>query len=307
MLTILLLFLISSNIVAKELITPLPQIIKYDKQKAALGKKLFSDPRLSRDNTTSCESCHFLTAGGADSKRFSIGVGNRVGILNAPTVFNSVFNFSQHWDGSAKNLKDQAHRALFNLNDLDINEVDSIKKLQKDSEYQMLFKNIYPDGITVYNITDAIAEFEKALITPNSKFDRYLRGESRALNEQEREGYMLFKSFGCISCHNGVNIGGNLYQKLGIIKPYPNNKNQFGRYNVTKKQSDKYYFKVPTLRNIELTAPYLHDGSAAKIEDVIKVMIEYQTGRISSKEDILNIKSFLLTLTGDRPEILGDN
>ncbi len=291
---------------ATELITPLPQNIKYDKNRAILGKKLFSDPILSLDGTISCESCHSLKQSGADDKKFSYGVGGKIGTMNSPTVFNSVFNFSQLWDGRAKDLKTQAKISLFSSTVMAMDSIEVIKKLKNDIYYKKEFSTLYPDGVTIKNIIDAIVEFEKALVTPNSKFDKFLRGDLNALNEQEKQGYKLFKSYGCISCHNGVNIGGNLYQKLGAIKPYLGTKNQFGRYNVTKNDEDKYYFKVPTLRNIAQTAPYLHDGNATDLEDAIEIMLEYQLGRVASREDIEYLKLFLNTLTGKRAKILGE-
>lgn len=299
-------FIFFSTLYADELITPLPQNIKYDKKKAILGKRLFSEPRLSRDGTISCESCHSLKDGGADNKKFSYGIDGKIGTMNSPTVFNSVFNFAQLWDGRAKNLKKQVPLSLFGSSVMDMDEKEAIKKLENDTTYLREFSLVYPDGVSLENIIDAIAEFEKALVTPNSKFDNYLRGDLTALNDREKRGYKLFKSYGCISCHNGVNIGGNLYQKLGVIKSYPNNKTKFGRYNVTKNAEDKYYFKVPTLRNIALTAPYLHDGNASTLEDVIEIMLEYQVGRLANGEDVKDIQLFLNTLTGEKPAILGE-
>ena len=289
-----------------ELITPIPKDIKYDRQKALLGKKLFSDPILSRDNSISCQSCHNLSNGGSDNKQFSTGIDSKVGNLNSPTVFNAIFNLSQFWSGKAKDLKEQAHMVLFNPSEMDVNEKELIQKLNKDPEYSAEFKIIYMDAVTLDNVIDAIVEFEKALITPNSKFDKYLRGEMDSLNKNEKKGYELFKSYGCISCHNGVNIGGNLYQKFGVMKQYPDFTNQLGRFNATGKEEDKYHFKVPSLRNIALTAPYLHNGSVKTLKSAIEKMIIYQVGRIPNKEDIQKIEAFLNTLTGDKPRILKD-
>ncbi len=305
--SIFLFLIFFSALYSKELITPLPQNVKYNKEKAMLGKKLFSDTRLSRDDTISCESCHSLKDGGADNKKFSHGVDGKMGTMNSPTVFNSAFNFSQLWSGKVKTLAQQVPLSLFGSDVMDMDENQAILKLKNDSSYVSEFSNIYTNGITLENIVDAIAEFEKALVTPNSKFDKYLRGDLTALNEQEKHGYKLFKSYGCISCHNGVNIGGNLYQKLGIFKPYTDNKTKLGRYDITKNEDDKYYFKVPTLRNIALTAPYLHDGSKKTLVDVIEVMLEYQIGRLAEKKDIEDIALFLKTLTGEKAAVLGEN
>jgi len=287
---------------AKELITPIPDTISYDPVKAKLGKKLFSDPILSRDGTISCESCHHLGYNGADSTPVSRGVDGRKGDLNSPTVFNAVFNFSQFWDGRAKDLKEQAIGPILNPKEMDGNISEIVKRLRSDTFYRKAFYKIYHEKITINHITEVIAEFEKSLITPDSRFDRYLKGDTSALSEKEKEGYRLFKSFGCISCHNGVNLGGNLYQKIGIIQPFHPIHKYPGRYNVTKNEEDRYYLKVPSLRNIALTAPYLHDGSVKTLKQAIRVMIHYQLGRISREEDVKKIEKFLLTLTGKLPD-----
>ncbi len=287
---------------AKELITPIPETIPYDHAKAALGKKLFRDPILSRDGTISCESCHHLDYNGADATPVSTGVEGRKGDLNSPTVFNAVFNFSQFWDGRAKDLKEQAIGPILNPKEMDSNLTEVVKRLRSDTFYRRAFYRIYQKRITIDQVAEVIAEYEKSLITPDSRFDRFLKGDKEALSDEEKEGYKLFKSFGCISCHNGVNIGGNLYQKIGIIQPYHPLKEYAGRYNITKNEEDRYYLKVPSLRNVALTAPYLHDGSVKTLDQAIKIMIHYQLGRLSKDEDVAKIEKFLHTLTGRLPE-----
>ncbi len=287
-----------------ELITPIPQKIAHDKEKAFLGKKLFFDKRLSKNNTISCSSCHKLYEGGDDNQKFSIGINNRVTYINTPTVFNAIFNIAQFWDGRADNMTEQIKDVLQHPKKMDNDLKELTIKLKTIKEYNKMFNFIYPDGITIDNIIDAISEFQKTLITPNSRFDRYLNGEKNALTKEELKGYELFKSYGCISCHNGVNIGGNLFQKLGIMKPYIDKTNNLGRYNVTKDEEDKQYFKVPTLRNIALTAPYFHDGSQSNLKEAIKNVIIYQLGRIPNVDDINHIEKFLHTLTGEIPTIL---
>ncbi len=299
---IYLLFWIS--LATAQLITPIPQEIAHDKEKALLGKKLFFDKRLSRDNTISCSSCHKLYEGGDDNRRFSVGIDNRIVNVNTPTVFNVAFNIVQFWDGRAVDLKEQVFEVLQNPKKMDNDLNKLVEKLKQIKAYNRMFNFIYPDGITVNNIADAISEFEKTLITPNSKFDRYLNGEKDALNKDELKGYELFKSYGCISCHNGVNIGGNLFQKLGVMKPYIDHTNNLGRYNVTKNEDDKQYFKVPSLRNVALTAPYFHDGSQKTLEEAIKNVIIYQLGRVPNVDDINYLKTFLHSLTGEMPSIL---
>ncbi len=281
---------------AKEPITPIPLEISVDTKKVSLGKELFFDTILSKDNTLSCHSCHLLTQGGDDNLQFSVGINGKIGNINAPTVLNSTFNFVQFWDGRAKNLQKQAIEPILNPIEMGHSFEELIKKLEKSS-YKQKFDSIYKDGITPFNLTDAIAEYEKTLITPNAPFDRYLRGEKDAISNETKQGYELFKTQGCIACHHGVNVGGNLYAKFGVISQLQSDSK--GRYEVTKNELDKYYFKVPTLRNIELTAPYLHDGRIDNLEDVVKFMAHYQLGKSLSQEDVDKIVLFLKSLTGN--------
>ena len=300
---VLTLLVLIIKINAVELITPIPANFEYDLKKALLGKALFHDVRLSANNTISCASCHIIEAGGDDNSKFSIGINGQVGNINSPTVLNSRYNLSQFWNGRAKDLKDQASQPVHNPVEMGSSMDEVVSKLKEDKKYKKLFMQIYKSDITADNITDAIAEFEKALVTPNSRFDKYLRGDKEAISSYEKEGFELFKSNGCISCHNGVNIGGNLYQKVGIVMDYTENKD-LGRYEVTKKEKDKYFFKVPSLRNIELTAPYLHDGSKESLYKAIKFMMVYQLGNIPAETEIKKIMVFLKTLSAPTPKIM---
>ncbi len=292
---------------ARELITPIPQFQSYNDSKAKLGKKLFRDPRLSKDNTISCSHCHRLDKGGVDGLQFSIGVGGKVGHINAPTVFNAGNNFVQFWDGRARNLKEQAKFPITNPKEMASSFKEIIAKLSKDSAYQKAFKALYKEGITEDTIVNALTEFQKALVTPNSRFDQYLRGNKEILTEEEVKGFQLFKSKGCIACHNGVNVGGNMYQKIGVMQKYSDPSHNLGRYNVTKREEDKYYFKVPSLRNIDLTAPYFHNGLVATLNDAVQLMAYYQLGKILKQEESHKIVLFLKTLTGKTPAILRKN
>ena len=282
-----------------EPITPLEPIKNINIQKATLGKKLFSDTILSIDNTISCASCHHLNAGGDDGLKFSFGVHGKVGDINSPTVFNAVYNFRQFWDGRASTLIHQTWGPIENPVEMGNTFTKLIKKLKK-SPYKKEFNAIYEDGITKHNIADAITEFEKTLVTLNSPFDQYLKGDLSAISTDEKEGYILFKENGCIACHHGRNIGGNLYNKFGVMEEAKSDR--LGRYDVTKNEADKYYFKVPSLRNIKETAPYLHDGRYDNLDEVVKFMARYQLGRTLSETDIKKIVSFLETLTGEIPE-----
>ncbi len=282
----------------ENLFKALPDTIQTDAKKSELGRLLFHDPLLSKDSSVSCATCHPLVNYGVDGLQKSFGVNGTLGERNTPTVWNSVYNFSQFWDGRAKDLEEQALGPI--VNPLEMNETLSsvLQKLKNNKEYVRRFENIYDDGITERNLANAIAEFEKTLITPDSKFDRYLNGDKTALSEEEKEGLRLFKSKGCIACHNGINIGGTLYQKIGVFEKLPSGSKDMGRYNVTKKVFDKYYFKVPSLRNVEKTAPYFHDGSATTLKEAVETMVKAQLGREIKDDEIAKIIAFLRTLTG---------
>ena len=284
---------------ASEPVTPLPQSIKVNQAKAKLGQALFFDPVLSHDGTITCATCHDLQNGGDDGLKVSFGIHGQKGVVNAPTVYNAVFNFRQFWDGRAKDLQEQAEGPVENPVEMGSSFKEVIAKLKK-SKYKKLFDAIYKDGITKENITDAIAEYEKTLITPNSRFDKYLRGDKNALTKDEKEGYELFKSKGCVSCHNGENIGGNLYNKFGIFQK--TGSKWLGRYNVTHRERDKYFFKVPSLRNVARTAPYFHDGRTYSLKKAVEIMSLYQLGRHITKEEIKKIVAFLHSLNGELPK-----
>lgn len=285
------------------LIKPVPKTVSFNTKKAELGKELFMDPRLSKDNTVACVSCHNISDGGADYAAVSTGVGGKEGKINSPTVFNAVFNLAQFWDGRAKDLKEQAYGPISNPVEMADTYSNVIKKLSSDVHYRNAFHQVYPGReISMETVTDALAEFEKLLITPDSRFDRYLRGEKEALNPIEKEGYELFKKRGCIACHNGINIGGNMFQRFGVFVQYKDRFDNQGRFNVTHKEEDRYFFKVPSLRNVDKTAPYFHDGSAKTLEEAVEKMAYYQLGRKLSQREIGTIVAFLRTLNGDLPK-----
>lgn len=287
-----------------EPISPLPLALALNPDKVALGNRLFHDPRLSRDNTVSCANCHILSQGGADGKPRSLGIGARQGVINAPTVFNSGLNFRQFWDGRAATLEDQIDGPLANPSEMGTSWPEIIAKLGQDPAYQSLFGRLYSEGITPASIKDAIATFERSLITPNGRFDRFLRGEKIALSAEEKKGYALFKSYGCIACHQGMNVGGNMYEKLGVMRNYLAERGNItradlGRFNITGNPEHRHEFKVPSLRNAALTAPYFHDGSAATLEEAIMTMGRYQLGIEIPDEDINLIAKFIGTLSGE--------
>ena len=287
-----------------EPITPLPLVMALNPEKVELGRRLFHDAKLSGDGTVSCASCHSLNSAGVDRRPHSRGIGGQEGPINAPTVFNSGLSFRQFWDGRAESLEDQVDGPLQNPLEMAGTWPKAIAVLTSDASYQSAFSALYPDGIAPKNVRDAIASFERSLATPNSRFDRFLRGEQAALSETEREGYRLFKRIGCVSCHQGMGIGGNVYQKLGIMEDYFAQRGQvtaadFGRFNVTQREEDRFFFKVPSLRNVALTAPYLHDGKATTLDEVVRIMARYQLGvRLQANEEAA-VVAFLRSLTGE--------
>ncbi|WP_304543603.1 cytochrome-c peroxidase [Sulfurimonas microaerophilic] len=291
--------LFSEFLFSAELITPIPTNVDVDQAKATLGKELFYETKLSKNNTVSCANCHQLYSGGDDDLVVSQGINGAKGSINAPTVYNAVFNFRQFWDGRAKTLKDQALGPIENPIEMGHDFEALIPELNQ-SDYKTKFDALYEDGITRDNIADAIAEFEKTLITPNAPFDLYLKGDVTALNQEEKEGYKLFKAKGCIACHHGINIGGNSYNKFGIFSD--SNSSDLGRYNVTHRERDKFYFKVPSLRNIEKTAPYFHDGRTDDLDEAVLLMAKYQLGRKITKDELKKIVAFLKSLNGELPQ-----
>jgi cytochrome c peroxidase len=288
----------------KEPIFPIPLVEPVDIRKAELGEVLFSDPRLSKNGQISCASCHQLESGGDDNVALGFSSSADRHTVNTPTVFNSRYNFRQNWDGSARTLAEQIDNVLTGQHEFNNSWDNVLYALRKDTELNNRFKDVFSDGISRKNIIEALVEFENTLITPNAPFDIYLKNEDHTLTSEEIQGYMTFKELGCISCHQGINIGGNLYQKFGVFYNYiaergDINKSDYGRMNQTDRYVDAFVFKVPSLRNIAVTAPYLHDGSAATLEEAIIIMGKTQLGRTLTSEEIHLIKSFLNTLTGE--------
>ncbi len=267
-----------------------------------LGKKLYFDPRLSKSGFISCNSCHNLSMGGTDNIPTSIGDKWQQGPINAPTVLNSSLNVAQFWDGRAADLKAQAGGPIANPGEMAFSHTLAIDMLESIPAYQREFKQIFGKGkIDIDQVTLAIAEFEKTLVTPNSRFDQWLLGKQDALSAQELEGYQLFKNSGCVACHNGPAVGGNSFQKMGIVQPYKATTAAEGRSAVTGQDIDRFTFKVPTLRNVELTYPYFHDGAANTLTEAVDVMGQLQLGKHFTRDENAKIVAFLKTLTGDQP------
>lgn len=271
--------------------------------RVALGARLFRDNRLSLDRSLACVSCHDLTRGGSDGRKFSFGVNGARGQINAPTVFNAAYNFAQFWDGRAQTLEEQVAGPIHNPLEMASSWQEVMARLSADPDVVAAFAASYSDGLTTANVADAIASFERSLVTLGSPFDRFLKGDEKALSRREQEGFKRFQTLGCISCHQGMLLGGNMYQRFGVLRDYFAGKHpsraDMGRYNVTGRESDRHVFKVPSLRNIALTAPYFHDASATSLEEAVAVMGSYQLGRELSEQDIVSIVAFLKTLTGE--------
>lgn len=285
-----------------EPIQPIPKALPVDAQKVALGFRLYHDPRLSGDSTLSCAHCHSLNTGGVDGRKTSIGVGGAVGPINAPTVFNSVFNSEQFWDGRAPTLQVQAGGPPLNPIEMASKSWEEIiGKLDKDPVLTRDFVAAYPQGLSGETITDAIAEFEKTLITPDSPFDNWLRGDDNAMTMQQKHGYQLFKDNKCATCHGGTILGGRSFEPLGLKRDFNFGEitaADIGRMNVTSEARDRLRQKVPGLRNVALTAPYFHRGDVATLDEAVKLMLRYQVGTELPQQDVDDIVAFLESLTG---------
>jgi cytochrome c peroxidase len=298
----------SSNILAEEPIKPIRPVLTANLAQVELGKKLYFDPRLSKSGFISCNSCHNLSMGGTDNLKTSIGDRWHQGPINAPTVLNSSLNLAQFWDGRAKDLQAQAGGPIANPGEMGSSHQLAVDVIKSIPQYVVEFKQVFnSDKITIDEVTQAIAEFEKTLVTPNSRFDQYLLGNKAAITAQEKAGYQLFKDSGCVACHNGEAVGGNSFQKMGVVQAYKTGNQAQGLSAVTGKDADRFKFKVPTLRNIELTYPYFHDGAAGTLTEAVDIMARLQLGKKLSPKENGEIVAFLKTLTGDQPKFLIPN
>jgi cytochrome c peroxidase len=277
--------------------------------KVDLGRMLFFDPRLSSSWLISCNTCHNLSLGGVDLLETSIGHGWQKGPRNSPTVLNAVFNIAQFWDGRAKDLKEQAMGPVQAAVEMNSTPDRTTKTLRSIPAYVQKFKEAFPsdtEAVTFENMARAIEAFEATLLTPRSRFDQYLEGKNDALRPAEKKGLELFMSKGCVSCHSGVNLGGTGYFPFGVVER-PGSEilpsTDKGRFQVTRTASDEYVFKSPSLRNIELTAPYFHTGKVWDLEQAVAVMGSAQLGASLTTADTDSIVLFLRTLTGEQPKI----
>ena len=301
---------------AQQLFKPIPSVPPAlpgnpaNPAKLELGRMLYFDPRLSASHAISCASCHNLGLGGADAEPTSIGHRWQHGGRNAPTVFNAVFNIAQFWDGRAKDLEQQASGPMVNSVEMASPAAHVAEQLKGIPGYGPLFAAAFPDAsekITLPHVQQAIAVFEATLITPNAPFDRYLRGDANALSALQKEGLALFIGKGCATCHNGINVGGGSYAPFGVVaKPGDNllPPSDKGRFMVTKTAGDEYVFRVPSLRNVALTAPYFHTGQVWDLRQAVAVMGSSQLGVQLNEGEIDKITAFLVSLSGDPPKIV---
>lgn len=290
---------------AEEPISPIAPVKEINLAQVELGKKLYFDPRLSKSGFISCNSCHNLSMGGTDNLKTSIGHNWQQGPINAPTVLNSSMNVAQFWDGRAADLKEQAGGPIANPGEMASTHTLAIDVIKSIPQYVVEFKQVFGDSeINIDRVTQAIAEFEKTLVTPNSRFDQWLLGDKDAITANELEGYQLFKMSGCIACHNGPAVGGTSFQKMGVVEPYQAKSPAEGLAAVTGKDADRFKFKVPTLRNVEMTYPYFHDGEAETLTEAVDIMGRLQLGKKFTDEENAKIVAFLKTLTGDQPSFL---
>ena len=289
-----------------EPILPIVADSSLESSKVALGKLLFHDRRLSKDNSISCADCHQIANGGADGKIKAVGYKKQVGPLNTPTVLNSSLNIAQFWDGRVKTLEEQIPGPVHNPIEMATDWKQVVAKLNQDAGLKQKFKSAYASNISSELIVDAIATYERALVTENSLFDQYLMGDESAISDAAKEGYRLFKEIGCVSCHQGRSVGGNMFQTFGIMSDYFEDKvvreSDKGRINVTHRQRDLHRFKVPSLRTASVTAPYFHDGNTATLEEAVAEMAKIQLGTELLDNEIFQVVKFIESLNGELAE-----
>ncbi len=290
---------------AAEPVQPIEPPKAVNAAQAELGKKLWFDPRLSRSGFISCNSCHNLSMGGSDNLKTSIGHNWQKGPINSPTVLNSSLNMAQFWDGRAKDLREQAGGPIANPGEMAFTHELAVDMLRSIPQYVAEFKQVFgTDKLSIAEVTTAIAAFEETLVTPNARFDQWLKGNKQAINDQELRGWQLFKSAGCVACHNGPNLGGTSFQKMGLVEPYKTDNPAEGRFAVTGNDAERFNFKVPTLRNVELTYPYFHDGAADTLAQAVDTMGRIQLGKTFTAQENADIVAFLKTLTGEQPQLV---
>jgi cytochrome c peroxidase len=288
-------------------IAPIPDRIAPAGPKIRLGERLFAEPRLSGDGKVACRSCHLPDKGLADGLPRAKVEGRPEGAINVPTLYNASLLARYNWTGAFDSLERHNDALITKAEVMGSSWEGAARALSPDPEWRAAFAEVYPDGITPQNLRQALIAYERSLVSPRSRFDRYLSGEEAVLTDVEKAGYRLFREYGCISCHQGIGVGGNMFQKFGVMRDYfadrgDVKKADLGRFNVTGREEDMHVFRVPSLRNVALTSPYFHDGSASTLEDAVGVMARYQLGRSITPAQVQTIAAFLRTLTGERAE-----
>jgi cytochrome c peroxidase len=287
----------------EEPITPVPRAAAQDSDEVRLGEMLFGDVRLSHGDVVACASCHLLAEGGDDNRPRSPGLDGEPLNFNAPTVFNAALSFRLNWRGNFRGLEEQNEAVLLDPRLMNTTWEELLPKLRADETYREAFATVYGGEPAPAHVLDALVAFQRSLTTPDARFDRHLRGEKGAITPEEERGYALFKAYGCVACHQGVNVGGNLFQRFGIfhdpLSRWPMAKADLGRFTITGRADDRFVFRVPSLRNVAITAPYFHNGRAETLEQAIEEMARSQLGRILTAREIGLIAGFLRTLTGE--------
>jgi cytochrome c peroxidase len=283
--------------------TPIPGNVGLDADKVRLGEMLFHDVRLSRGDVLACASCHLLAEGGDDNRARAPGLDGELLNFNAPTVFNAALSFRLNWRGNFRTLEEQNEAVLLDSHLMNTTWDELLPKLRADEAYRDAFATAYGGDLGPAQVLDALATFQRSLTTPDAPFDRHLRGERDAITPEKERGYQLFKEYGCVACHQGVNVGGNLFQRFGIFHDpfsrWPIRTADLGRFTITGEVDDRFVFRVPSLRNVAVTAPYFHDGRAETLEQAIEEMARSQLGRVLTEREIELIAGFLRTLTGE--------
>ena len=285
-------------------LAPLRPRSDLDPRKVSLGGKLFVDPQLSSKGMLSCNSCHDLTKGGTVGRSRTVGYEGKRHLFNSPTIFNAAINYRLGWRGELTSLEKQNEKVLLDKNLMDMNWKTLILRLRENGEYRDAFTEIYGQSLHPEDVLDALATFQRSLVTTNAAFDRYLEGDETAISRQARTGFELFQTYGCASCHQGTNVGGNMFQKFGVFADILgldelSDEGDLGRWTVTGSDDDKGVFRVPSLRNVEVTAPYFHDGRVATLKEAVEVMARSQLGTELLAEDAEAIIAFLKSLTGE--------
>ncbi|QDV24992.1 cytochrome-c peroxidase [Aureliella helgolandensis] len=290
-----------------EPISPLVPFKELDPEIVLLGKKLFHEPALSGNGRVACSTCHIVAQGGDDGLKVSRGVNGSEGKFNAPTVLNAAYNFAQFWDGRARTLEEQLDGPITSPMEMGSSWPRIIKYLKNNDAYAAQFEQHMGGSPTEDRVREALVTYERSLITVGDRFDQWLGGDEAALNADEFNGYHLFVTMNCIACHQGPAVGGNMFQKLGRMEAYFKDQDtastiDLGRFNTTQDEVDRHVFRVPTLRNIAMTAPFFHDGSVGTLEEAVAIMIEYQLGKEVHEEEVRRLVAFLRTLTGSIPD-----